>query len=150
MSVTGAHHAGVTVTSIEASLRFYRDVLGLQVLHRRRVMEHYVLELTGMDGTAVELAFLAVPGSGVQVELVEYEGVDRRPAASRPSDPANAHFCLLVEDVDEIHRRILAAGFEARSQCPVRIPVGPNAGGKVLYAVDPDGAFVELLELPLR
>ena len=32
MSVTGFFHAGVTVSDMEESLRFYRDVLGLEII----------------------------------------------------------------------------------------------------------------------
>lgn len=148
MAVLGFHHAGVTVTDVDASLRFYRDLLGLEVVARRRISEPYVFEFTGTTAQVVDVVFLAVPGSDAQVELLAYETSDRRAAASRPSDPANAHLCLVVDDLAEIDARLRAAGFGARSDGPVDIPVGPNAGGRLLYAVDPDGAFVELLERP--
>jgi glyoxylase I family protein len=148
--VVGFHHAGVTVTSLETSLRLYRDVLGLELQVRRRITEPYVFEFTGVDAVAVSVAFLSVPGSDAQVELLEYEGVRRTSAASSPCDPANAHLCLLVEDLSALFERLVGAGFHARSKAPVEIPVGPNAGGKLLYAVDPDGVFIELLEAPPR
>lgn len=138
----------MTVSSLDASLPFYRDVLGLRVETRRRITERYVFTCTGVDATAVNIVFLSVPGSDAQLELLEYEGVQGRPAASQPSDPANAHFCLLVDDLEAVHDRLVAAGFTARSEGPVPIPVGPNAGGKMMYAVDPDGSHVELLERP--
>jgi catechol 2,3-dioxygenase-like lactoylglutathione lyase family enzyme len=136
------------VTSLDASLSFYRDVLGLRVEATRRITDRYVFECTGVDATALNLVFLSVPGSDAQVELLEYEGVLRTPAPSAPSDPANAHFCLLVDDLAAVYGRLVAAGFTARSGGPITIPVGPNAGGKMMYAVDPDGSHVELLERP--
>jgi len=148
MIVTGFHHAGITVTSMAVSLGFYCDVLGLEVRSTRRITEGYVFEFTGVEASAVDVVFLAVPGSEAQVELLEYHGVDRQPASSQPSDPGNAHVCLLVDDLDAIYERMVAAGFRARSQRPVPIPVGPNAGGALLYAIDPDGTFVELLQRP--
>ena len=146
--VTGCHHGGITVTSLEASLRFYCDTLGLEVASRRHITESYVLEFTGAPATGLFSVFLAIPGTDTQIELLEYEGADRHPAASPPSDPANVHVCLLVDDLEAVHARLVAAGYRGQSPAPVPIPVGPNAGGKLLYAVDPDGAYVELLELP--
>lgn len=147
-AVIGFHHAGVTTSSIDASLRFYRDGLGLEVDAERTITEPYVFAFTGTRARAVRVVFLAIPGSDARIELLEYLDADRRPAASEPSDPANAHMCLVVADLDELYGRLTAAGFGARSPGPVPIPVGPNAGGRLLYAIDPDGAFVELLEPP--
>jgi len=148
MPVIGFYHSGVTVSSLEVSLRFYRDVLGLPVQMSRRVTEPYVFEGTGVPASALTIAFLSVPGSDAQIELLEYEGVDRRPARSEPSDPGNAHLCLFVDDLEAMHARLVAAGFGARSAGPVDIPLGPNKGGKLLYAIDPDGTYVELLQRP--
>lgn len=146
--VSGFHHSGVTVTNLEVSLAFYRDVLGLELRTQRRVTEPYVFECTGVQATALNLAFLGIPGSDAQVELLEYEGVEWVPAASRPSDPGNVHLCLIVDDLNSLHARLVEAGFGARSAAPIDITVGPNTGGKMLYAIDPDGSFVELFEPP--
>lgn len=150
MPLTGYHHTGITVTDLTAALTFYRDVLGLQVVTERRIDEDYAREFIGVQSDAVNVAFLELPGTGALIELLEYEDPERRPAGSRPPDPGNVHICLVVDDLDALFSRLKAAGFGAQSPAPVAIPVGPNAGGKILYAIGPDGVFVELLQRPVE
>jgi lactoylglutathione lyase len=143
------HHAGVTVGDMERSLRFYRDLLALEVLSDERLTEPFVFAVAGIGAEAIRIAHLGVPGQGrAIIELLEYEGVQRHEAAARPSDPGNGHFCLVVRDIDAMHGRLVAAGYRTRSRAPVEIPTGPATGAKVLYATDPDGYHVEFFQPP--
>jgi catechol 2,3-dioxygenase-like lactoylglutathione lyase family enzyme len=45
--ITAAHHTGFTVRSIERSLAFYRDLLGLEVVFRWNPRAPYIAELVG-------------------------------------------------------------------------------------------------------
>jgi catechol 2,3-dioxygenase-like lactoylglutathione lyase family enzyme len=148
MPVTGFFHTAVVVSDLEASLRFYRDILGFGVVSTRRIDAPYIFEMVGTQAAAITVAFLAIPGSDAQLELLDYEGADQKEHDASPTDPGIGHFCVLVDDLEELFGRLVAAGFAARSPAPVPVPVGPNAGGKLLYALDPDGHCIELLERP--
>jgi lactoylglutathione lyase len=148
--VGGVFHAGVTVGDMERSLGFYRDVLGLEVESDVLIDHPYVFELTAVPATEVRVVFLCVPGSesATRIELLEYRGLERHPASARPCDPGHGHLCLSVADVAEMHARLLAAGYRARSEAPVTYAAGPRKGAKAVYATDPDGYHVELFERP--
>lgn len=148
MPVTGFFHTAVVVRDLAASVRFYRDVLGFEVPSTRRIDAPYIFEMVGTRAEAITVALLAIPGSDAQLELLLYEGAQQRQHNASPCDLGIGHFCVLVEDLDELFRRLVEAGFGARSPAPVPVPVGPNAGGKLLYALDPDGHCVELLQRP--
>ena len=70
------------------------------------------------------------------------------PAASRPCDPGAGHLCLYVEGIDELCDRIYKMGYRSRSETPVDITAGPNAGARSAYLLDPDGYPIELFQRP--
>jgi len=145
--ITGFWHAGITVADLDESLAFYRDELGLAVTARSSssAVAEKVWNLPGATG---RIAFLAVPGSDVSIELIEFGGVERHPASARPCDPAHGHICLVVDDLDALHARLASRGHRARSDDVVTLVGGAAPGGKSVYLVDPDGYHVELFQHP--
>jgi len=137
----------VYVRDVDASLRFYRDGLGLQVL-----MDH---EFDGDWRTLLDAprdrlrsVFLGdpdSPDSGI-VELVTFAGNDTGDGgAAPPPAPARPGFFLLsfFVDVGATLARIAAVGFDG----PVRRIQVPAPGGDVEMVTlrDPDGVLVELV-----
>lgn len=148
-AVVGARHAGITVSQLDRSLDFYCGLLGLELVWRRVYEEPDIREIVGVpDATSFDIAMLRVPGSDFQVELLEYRGCDRRPAATEPCNPGSGHLCLFVRDVERLHADLRARGVAFRSDGPVEMTGGANRGGRSLYSLDPDGYIVELHEPP--
>jgi catechol 2,3-dioxygenase-like lactoylglutathione lyase family enzyme len=148
-AITGARHAGITVSDLDRSLEFYCSLLGLELLWRRRYEEREIAEIVGVpEATAFDIAFLGIPGSDTQVELLQYHGVEQVSGAVPPSRHGGGHFCLFVRDVDALHGDLAARGVRFRSPGPVEMRSGPNRGGKSLYSHDPDGYVIELHERP--
>lgn len=148
-AVVGASHAGITVSHLDRALCFYHDLLGLDVIAERLFDEQYIFRIVDVPNTrAIRFALLRVPGSSITIELLEYRGCERFPAASRPCDPASGHLCLLVKGIDSMYERLSHAGVTARSDGPILVEAGPNQGGRSLYVLDPDGYHVELHERP--
>src|SRR5689334_1167130 len=67
--VTGIDHAGITVSSLERSLAFYRDLLGLRVIEISG--EEDIGEIIGIEGARIRAADLDA-GDGRIIELLEY------------------------------------------------------------------------------
>jgi len=150
-AVTGARHAGVTVSDLDRSLAFYSGLLRLELLWRRRYEEREIAAIVGVpEATAFDIAFLAIPGSDTQVELLQYHGVEPVSGAVPPSRHGSGHFCLFVDDVEALHADLSARGVRFRSDGPVEMTAGANRGGKSLYALDPDGYVIELHQRPPR
>jgi catechol 2,3-dioxygenase-like lactoylglutathione lyase family enzyme len=144
--ITGFFHAGVTVSDLDRSLAFYRDLLGLEVSMERVFTEPYIFEIVALQPAAMRIAYLKIPQSPVILELIEFQGIERHSGAARPCDPGSGHFCLYVADVDSLHARLAEGGIRSRSAAPVMVTAGPNRGSKVVYVSDPDGYLVELFE----
>jgi lactoylglutathione lyase len=147
-AITGFSHVGIHVAELERSIRFYEG-LGL-VLHSRRTRaEPYLRDLVGYPGATLEVALMEVPGSTSVLEIIEYRDVDRSVVEPVHANPGTTHFCLLVGDLEVVHRRLMEAGVRFLSE--VQTPTaGPNEGGRVVYLLDPDGIRVELLQTSRR
>jgi lactoylglutathione lyase len=144
-SISGIYHGGITVSDMDQSLRFYRDGLGLEVEFDKIVDGPYLPVVLDLDFDYLRAVYLRVAG-GLFIELLEYHGIERLPAASRPCDYGAGHLCLFVDGIDDLVERLHRAGFRARSEAPVDITAGPNQGARSIYMLDPDGYSVELFQ----
>ena len=115
-------HTMVRVTDVEASLRFYRDALGLELLSRRDFPQG-----------RYTLIFLAAPGdSAAQVELTH----NWDPEAY--SGGRNfGHLAYQVEDIYAACRRLQEHGVTINR---------PPRDGRMAFVRSPDGISVELLQ----
>jgi catechol 2,3-dioxygenase-like lactoylglutathione lyase family enzyme len=147
-AVNGVFHAGITVSDMEATLRFYRDGLGLEVSTDGFTGGPSAERIWAIPVDRVRVVFLRVPGSDTLIELFEFEGIERHGASARPCDPGAGHLCLYVDDAVAVHQRIAELGFRSRSGEVITIESGRHAGARVAYLIDPDGYHVEVYELP--
>ena len=149
--VTGFFHGGIAVSDMDRSLAFYRDLLGLEVYFDVTLdAVDYVRAVMGIEMTDARLVYLSVPGSAaVYVELIEYHGTDGRAIVPRAWDQGTGHLCFHVSDAQRLHERAIVAGYRTRSERAVEIPMGPNAGGRAAYLLDPDGYHIELFQRPV-
>lgn len=144
----GMHHAGVTVASLDRALAFYRDVLGLEVFVVAERTDATIGQIVGYPGGRIKLAFCGVPGDTARVELLEYLEPRGESGGGETFRPGTGHVCFRVSDIEALYERITAAGYSARSDAPVTITEGPNAGARAFYVRDPDGYTVELFQPP--
>ena len=147
--IVSADHTGITVSNLEPSLAFWRDVLGFELSHTAHQKCELAQEITGVEGAEIKLAVLKTAG-GHKIELLEYLApADRKRANLRPCDVGSVHVALLVHDLDAVLAQIAASGWQAAGK-PQTLKTGPNAGKRVVYVRDPDGTTIEFMELPRR
>ena len=140
----GIHHSVVVVRDLEASLRFYRDGLGLDLLADRQVEGNWpdLFDAPSRSLRAVFLGDTRVPDdhSGV-LELNVFEGtVPEGP----PVSPLRTGFLMLsfFVDVEAALGRLAGLGLGGS---PRRV-TQPTPGGPITIATvrDPDGLLVLL------
>jgi lactoylglutathione lyase len=123
ISVRRLLHTRMRVNDIEASVRFYTEVLGLAVVSRH----------TSPRGS--QLVFLSVPGSAEEIELCSY------PASGGVRVPEDlVHLAFEVPDLDAAIRRLEDLG--------VPVTDGPtrSRSGRFCFIDAPEGYEVELIE----
>ena len=121
-------HTMVRVTDLEASLRFYRDALGLEVLSRR---ENPAGRFT--------LVFLAAPGDrSAQVELTSNWDPEAYTGGRN-----FGHLAYAVDDIYALCARLQAHGVTIQR---------PPRDGFMAFVRSPDNISIELLQRgePLR
>jgi diaminopimelate decarboxylase len=140
-------HVGVAVSDLDRSLRFYAGLLGLRLRDRGEDGGADLEDLTGLPGARIRWADLDA-GGGRVLELLEYVTPVAAPGAAPPNAPGVAHVGLAVPDLSSALERLAEAGVPVRFARPVRLHGGDWDGVSCLYASDPDGLTVELLERP--
>jgi lactoylglutathione lyase len=120
-------HTMVRVTDIEASLKFYRDALGLEVLSRR-----------DNEAGQFTLIFLAAPGdSTAQVELT-YNWPQADGSTETYSGGRNfGHLAYAVDDIYATCQRLLDHGVTISR---------PPRDGRMALVRSPDQVSIELLQ----
>src|SRR5437773_8389369 len=146
--IIAADHTGITVSNLERSLAFWRDVLGFEFSHSAHQTGERPEQITGVKGAELKLAVLKTP-SGHKIELLQYFApADRkRDASLRPCDVGHVHVALTVENLEPLLEKIAASGWKAAGK-PQPLTKGPNAGKRVVYVRDPDGTTIEFMEMP--
>jgi len=147
--IVAADHTGITVSDIERSLVFWRDVLGFELSHRAHQKGELAEQITGVIGAEILIAVVKAPGH--KIELLEYRAPENRKRQDqlRPCDLGAVHIALTVEDLDDLLKTIAASGWKAAGE-PQTLTVGPNAGKRVIYVRDPDGTTIEFMEIPAQ
>jgi methylmalonyl-CoA/ethylmalonyl-CoA epimerase len=127
-------HIAVAVESIDKTLAFWRDALGMEVLHVGEVPEERAI-----------VAFLSAGGS--EIELVEPTTDDTGLGRFlRKQGPGLHHVCLEVDDIEGMLDQLKGKGIQLVDERP---HVG--ADGRKYAFVHPkstNGVLVELYELP--
>jgi glyoxylase I family protein len=146
--IISADHTGITVSNLDRSLAFWRDVLGFELSHTAHQTGELAKEITGVVGAEIKLAVLKSPGDH-KIELLEYLAPShRKRLAFKPCDVGSVHVAFLVDDLEGVLERIAAFGWKAAGK-PQILKSGPNAGKRVVYVRDPDGTTIEFMEMPV-
>jgi len=146
--ILAADHTGITVSNLERSLAFWRDVLGFELSHTAHQIGEMAREITGVAGAEIKLAVVKAPG-GHKIELLEYLApTDRKQHVDlTPCDVGFVHIALIVDDLKAILSAINESSWKAAGK-PQTLQSGPNAGKRVVYVRDPDGTTIEFMQTP--
>jgi catechol 2,3-dioxygenase-like lactoylglutathione lyase family enzyme len=145
--VLSTNHTSFTVSDLDRSVAFFRDVLGFEVTSKAPRNPDVVSRVTGIPGTRMMIAY--VRGAGHSLELIQYLGPEEGRGRVRAL-PCDVGFAHVAYDVDDIEAAIAAsAEHEVRLVGEVAvIDQGPNTGGKVAYLQDRDGVTIEYIQRP--
>ena len=126
--IVGIHHTAMSVTDMEQSLAFYRDLLGMEVLSDSAWVgspesNPKPERLLALKDPAARQAMLRC--GDAHIELFEFSTPEPSPQAldRRVNDIGYTHFALDVKDVDAEYERLSNAGVVFH--CPP-INLGPT------------------------
>jgi catechol 2,3-dioxygenase-like lactoylglutathione lyase family enzyme len=140
-------HISVTVSDMDRSLAFYRDLLGLKEVERHRLEGETISTMAGKPGVVMDVVRLAAPEtSDILLDLQQYLAPEGKVSNARLGDVAHSHFCFAVTDLDEAYAALSAKGVEFVSR-PVQFDLGWGILD-VVFLKDPDGFVLELVGDP--
>jgi catechol 2,3-dioxygenase-like lactoylglutathione lyase family enzyme len=141
------NHVGITVSDIAESARFYaRFGFGPEEPTPVPCTDQWIKTMSGFPEAELKIAWLEL--DGITLELLQYD----RPAGGKSTplatkDAGSAHVAVGLDDVESEYARLTSEGVQFRS-APITVPDGQWAGIKAVYAIDPDGNTVELIQMP--
>jgi lactoylglutathione lyase len=121
-------HVGIMVGQLDASLKFYGDILGFTEIWR------------GGGGKLLSWVNLKVPDGDDYVEFMLY---DKPP--TREGLLTKHHICLEVADIAQAGALLKTRALPAGSKTPDAMKTGVN-GKRQINTFDPDGTRVEIME----
>jgi lactoylglutathione lyase len=125
MAIEKIEHVGIMVKDLAASIAFYQNVLGFDLLEQIE------------PGPSVSLAFLGNKENGhVYVELVSREGADF------PDQGKVNHLAFTVDDINKEINRLKELNVTFASEEPLSLPNGSN----YIFFKGPDGESLELFQ----
>jgi catechol 2,3-dioxygenase-like lactoylglutathione lyase family enzyme len=149
-AVSRLHHTCYTVSDLDRSVAFYRDLLVCEVLATQEKEGGYLAAIVGDPEAHVRMAHLRVPGSEHVIELFEYLAPDGGRVEPEPWDTGASHICFIVSDLPAVYDALREQGVTSFVSEPVEVDTGVNKGGSALYLRDPDGVIIELFQPPAR
>ena len=148
MGAKSLHHTGYTISNLDRSVAFYRDLLGCEVVATQEKEGGYLAAIVGYPDAHVRMAHLRVPGGEHVIELFEYLSPPGGRADVEPRNVGASHLCFVVDDLRALYERLQEHGVTSFVSPPVDVDTGINRGGLALYMRDPDGITLELFQPP--
>ena len=151
--VIGLGNFAHAVQSLDKTVPFYRDLLGLPVngtsdplSQKPQPLDADISRFTATQGASFRAATFRVPGANFGWELTEFTNTPRKADRFALQDPGAATLALRVRDIEKIMAKLKAAGTEVVTTGGAPVNPTGNASSKMREVVvrDPDGFFVEL------
>ena len=127
------HHCGISVPDIDASIKWYTDMLGFSLKQKMFV-----------ESIGAKVAFLDL--DGFQIELFEVKDAspmsdDRRYPNKDIRTHGTKHFSFIVDDLDD------AAAVLKRRGVDFAMDITEMPDGKTIFIRDNSGILVEIMEV---
>ncbi len=136
-------HAGVVVSDLQRALRFYCGTLGFQVVREMDEHGEFIDAILGIKDARLRTVKLQGAGTA-QLELLEFREPAAQPADGRPLNRVGpTHVALQVDAIDALHARLAAEG----TPFTTAPRLSPDGRARVTFCRDPDGTWLELVEL---
>ena len=127
MKFEGVNHVALITADLEASMKFYIDILGFQQFDR-------------IDRPERESSIVYLDAGNCIIELFSFPDPPKRP--SYPEAAGLRHLALSTSNFDQVIAELNAQGVESE---PVRID--QRTGKKMTFVFDPDQLPIEISEI---
>jgi catechol 2,3-dioxygenase-like lactoylglutathione lyase family enzyme len=140
-----------TTESLDKTVPFYRDVLGLPMngsplTTQPQKLDDDMSKFTATKGMSFRGATFRIPNATFGFELTEFTGGSRKAVRPGLQDIGAATLALQVRDIEKVLAKVKASGatIVTTGGTPVNPTGNANSAFREIMVRDPDGFFVEL------
>lgn len=136
-------HIGIVVRDLEKMLHFYGDLLGLKIIKKMDESGGFIDTITAIKSVKVTTVKMEAD-DGNLIELLYFHRPANKPAKKKDlCDSGISHIAFTVQDADAEYERLTAENivFNSRPQ------LSPDGSAKVAFLRDPEGNYIELVEV---
>ena len=141
---------GITVSNMDRSIKFYRDVLGFKKISDQEISGTPYEQLQGLFGLRMRVVRMQLGDESI--ELTDYltRGGRSIPENAMSNDFIFQHIAIVVSDMDKAYNTLRKKMVMQVSTGPQTIPQSNTAaaGVKAFYFHDPDMHNLELIYFP--
>lgn len=142
----GMFHTGFVVKDIDRTIEFYTEVMGLQLVGRTERSGDFASKLLAFPDAHIKGAFVEL-GDGHQLELIQYINPPVGAGNLQRNDAGASHLAFFVADIDAFYAEKSGRGLTFNSDPASLYADDGKLLRKALYAQDPDGNWLEFVEL---
>ncbi len=136
-------HTGIVVVDIEKSIAFYHGLLGLRVEKDMLEKSAYIDKVLGLRDVSVRTIKLSVDDGNLIELLCFQDPASKKTEPKQLNDSGLTHVAFTVKDLDKEYSRLTGKGVTFISE-PQK---SPNGYAKIAFCRDPEGNFIELVEV---
>jgi len=140
--IKDVRHTGVVAIDLEASLYFYRDILGFQITKQMEEAGDYIDNISSLQNVKVTTVKMASP-SGQVIELLKYYSHPVEQKTRKICEIGISHIAFTVDDLDFEYERLKNKGIQFNSSPQL----SPDGYAKVVFCRAPEGTLIELVEV---
>jgi catechol 2,3-dioxygenase-like lactoylglutathione lyase family enzyme len=134
-----------TVEDTAKSVAFFTATLGYQARPAGPMATNKVVtDLIGLPGAEWRITHGNIPGTTLDISLIEYKGVERKAMNSRAADPGTPEFTVVVRDIDASVDKWKASGGSVMSTGGKAIKRANGTGN--VFVRDINGMLFELIQ----
>lgn len=135
-------HTGIVVMDLEASLYFYRDLLGFQLVKQMEESGEYIDNISSLRNVKVTTIKMTSP-AGQMIELLKYHSHPVEQEKREINKIGISHVAFTVDDLDVEYGKLKDKGIQFNTSPQL----SPDGYAKVTFCRAPEGTLIELVEM---
>ena len=135
-------HTGIVVSDIEKSLHFYENLLGFKVIKRMDEEGSYIDNLLKLKNGKVTTIKMCLDKRNM-IELLYFHNFKKKNKEKKIYDIGLTHFSVTVDNISILYARLTKKGINFLSHPQI----SSDGYAKVAFCKDPDGVFIEMVEI---
>ncbi len=143
------YHVGLTVSDLDKSIAFYRDVLGLEFLGEIMMVGEETDRMFQKKNCKARVAYLN-GSKNIEtppVELIQFVDDEVNKVQSNLFMTSISELCFYTDDIDAVYEKLIENNVECLSK-PQYFDFSSQRFGKskAFYFRDPDGIILEMMQ----